>query len=114
MKFNYLKCFLFIVILVCCKINFTFAIEKSYIIEDGISGEILCLSNDKTPCDIINGWIIDKECSSPVDFNHNNNIDLSDLIIALKILSGMEQENIQIQINERIELEYLILILNTF
>ncbi|KPA18049.1 hypothetical protein MHK_001734 [Candidatus Magnetomorum sp. HK-1] len=44
MKFNYLKCFLFIVILVCCKINFTFAIEKSYIIEDGISGEILCFN----------------------------------------------------------------------
>jgi hypothetical protein len=36
------------------------------------------------------------------------------LIIALKILSGMEQENIQIQINERIELEDLILILNSF
>jgi hypothetical protein len=67
-----------------------------------------------TPCDIINGWIIDKECFSPVDFNRNNDIDLSDLIIALKILSGMEQENIQIQINERIELEDLILILNSF
>jgi hypothetical protein len=39
---------------------------------------------------------------------------VSDLIIALKILSGMEQENIQIQINERIELENLILILNSF
>jgi hypothetical protein len=67
-----------------------------------------------TPCDIINGWIIDKECFSPVDFNRNNDIDLSDLIIALKILSGMEQENVQIQINERIELEDLILILNSF
>jgi len=64
-----------------------------------------------TPCDVTNEWIVDEECTSPVDFNHNHNIDISDLIIALRILAGMEQE---LKINDRVELEDLIIILNSF